>query len=71
MEDNEIVGENNAFICGTSTSSSFCWTNISKEEKYCDWWRPNNESTSLRSSTLYAPSHIGLMANEEKNVAIN
>ena len=32
MEGNEMVGENNAFTCGTSTSSSFCGTNILKEE---------------------------------------
>ena len=32
MEGNEMAGENNAFTCGTSTSSSFCGTNILKEE---------------------------------------
>ena len=63
-----MVGENNAFTCGTSTSSSSCETNILKKED-CDRWRPNDESTSPRSSTLYATSHVGLMAKKEKNVA--
>jgi len=63
-EDNEIVGENNTFICGTSTSS----TNILKEEEDSDRWRPIDESTSSRSSTLYATSHMGLITKEEKNV---
>ena len=53
MEGHEMVGENNAFMCATSTSSSFCGTNILKEEEDCDWWRPNDESTSPRSSTLW------------------
>ena len=35
IEGNEMVGENNAFTCGTSTSSSSCETNILKEEA-CD-----------------------------------
>ena len=69
MEGNEMVGENNAFTCGTSTSSSSCETNILKEEEDCDRWRPNDESTSPRSSTLYATSHVGLMAKKEKNMA--
>ena len=64
-----MVGENNVFICGTSTSFCSCETNILKEEEDCDRWRPNDESTSLRSSTLYATSHVGLMAKKEKNVA--
>ena len=33
---NEIVGENNVFRCGTSTSSCSCETNILKEEEDCD-----------------------------------
>jgi hypothetical protein len=45
-KDNEIVGENNIFTCGTSTSSCSCETNILKEEEDCDRWRPNDESTS-------------------------
>jgi hypothetical protein len=69
MEGNEIVGENNVFTCGTSTSSYFCETNILKEEEDYDWWRPNDESTSPRSSTLYATPHVGLMAKKEKNMA--
>ena len=52
MEGNEMVGENNAFTCGTSTSSSSCETNILKEEETCDRWRPNDESTSPRSYSL-------------------
>ena len=40
-----------------------------KEEEDCDRWRPNDESTSPRSSTLYATSHVGLMAKKENNVA--
>ena len=63
-----MVGENNVFTCGTSTSSSSYETNILKEEEYCDLWRPNDESTSPRSSTLYA-TYVGLMAKKEKNVA--
>jgi len=66
---NKIVAENNVFTCGTSTSSCYCETNILKEEEDCDRWRPNDESTSPRSSTLYATSHVGLMAKKEKNVA--
>jgi hypothetical protein len=69
VNGNKIVGENNAFTCDTSTSFSSCETNIFKEEEACDRWRPNDESTSPRSSTLYATSHVGLMANKEKNVA--
>jgi hypothetical protein len=46
IEGNEIVGENNAFTCGTSTSSSFCGTNILKEEEDGDRWRPNDESVT-------------------------
>ena len=46
---NEIVGENNVFTCGTSTSSCSCETNILKEQEACDLWRPNNESTSPRT----------------------
>jgi len=69
MKGNEIVGENNVFTCGTSTSSYSCETNILKEEEDCDRWRPNDESTSPRSSTLYATPHVGLMAKNEKNVA--
>jgi hypothetical protein len=38
-----------------------------KEEKACDWWRQNDESTSPRSSTLYATSHVGLMAKKENS----
>ena len=68
-ESDEMVGENNVFTCGTSTSSCSCETNILKEEEDCDRWRPNDESTSSRSSTLYATSHVGLMAKKEKNVA--
>ena len=40
-----------------------------KEEEACDRWRPNEESTSPRSSTLCATPHVGLMAKKEKNVA--
>ena len=69
VEGNEMVIGNNAFKCGTSTSSSSCETNILKEGKVCDRWRPNDESTSQPSSTLYATSHMGLMAKKEKNVA--
>ena len=32
VEGNEMVIGNNAFTCGTCTSSSFCGTNILKEE---------------------------------------
>ena len=35
MEGNEMVIRNNAFTCGTSTSSSPCETNILKEEEAC------------------------------------
>jgi hypothetical protein len=66
VEGNEMVGENNVFICGTFTSSSSCETNILKEEEACDRWRPNDESTSPRSSTLYDASHVCLMAKGEK-----
>jgi len=69
MECNEMVGENNAFTCGTSTFSSSCETNILKEEEDCDRWRPNDESASQRISTLYATPHVGLMAKNKKNVA--
>ena len=69
MEGNEMVGENNAFTCGTSTSSSSCETNILKEEETCDRWRPNDEFSSPRNSTLYVTPHLGLMAKKEKNVA--
>jgi hypothetical protein len=67
VNGNEMVGENNAFTCGTSTSSNSCETNILKKEEVCDRWRPNDESTSPRSSTLYATSHVGLMAKKEKS----
>jgi predicted DNA-binding ribbon-helix-helix protein len=40
-----------------------------KEEEACDRWRPNDESTSPRSSTLYATSHVGLMAKKKKSAA--
>ncbi|XP_066392259.1 uncharacterized protein [Miscanthus floridulus] len=69
LDGNEIVGENNIFTCGTSTFFSSCETNILKEEEACDWWKPNDESTLPRSSTLYTTSHIGLMAKKEKKVA--
>jgi hypothetical protein len=49
VNGNEMVGENNAFTCGTSASSSSCEINILKEEEACDRWRPNDESTSPRS----------------------
>ena len=68
LKSDEMVGENNVFTCGTSTSSCSYETNILKEEEDCDRRRPNDESTSLRSSTLYATSHVGLMAKKEKNV---
>jgi hypothetical protein len=68
VEGNEMVSENNAFTCGTSTSSYSCETNILKEEEDFDRWSPNDESTSPRSSTLYATSHVGLIAKKEKNV---
>jgi hypothetical protein len=68
VEGNVMVIGNNDFTYGTSTSSSSCETNILKEE-VCDRWRPNDESTSPRSSTLYATSHVSLMAKKEKNVA--
>ncbi|XP_066323246.1 uncharacterized protein [Miscanthus floridulus] len=61
LDGNEIVGENNIFTCGTSTFFSSCETNILKEEEACDQWKPNDESTLPRSSTLYTTSHIGLM----------
>jgi hypothetical protein len=64
-----MVGENNALTCGTYTSSSSCETNILKKEEACDRWRPNDESTSLRCSTLYATSHVGLMVKKEKSAA--
>jgi hypothetical protein len=69
VNGNEMVGENNDITCGTSTSSSSCDTNILKEEEACDRWRPNDESTSPRSSTPYATSHVGLMAKKEKSAA--
>ena len=69
LDGNEIVGENNIFTCGTSTFFSSCETNILKEEEACDRWKPNDESTLPRSSTLYTTSHIGLMAKKEKKVA--
>jgi hypothetical protein len=69
VNGNEMVGQNNAFTCGTSTPSSSCETNILKEEEACDRWRPNDESTSPRSSTLYVTSHVGLMAKKEKSAA--
>ncbi|XP_066347603.1 uncharacterized protein [Miscanthus floridulus] len=69
MEGNEMVIGNIAFTCGTSTSSSSCETNILKEEEARDQCRQNDKSTSPRSSTLYATSHVGLMAKKEKNVA--
>ncbi|XP_066358180.1 uncharacterized protein [Miscanthus floridulus] len=68
LDGNEIVGENNIFTCGTSTFFSSCETNILKEEEACDWWKPNDESTLPRSSTLYTTSHICLMAKKEKKV---
>jgi hypothetical protein len=40
-----------------------------KEEEDYDWWRPNDQSTSPRSSTLYATPHVGLLAKKEKNMA--
>ncbi|XP_066311268.1 uncharacterized protein [Miscanthus floridulus] len=69
LDGNEIVGENNIFTCGTSTFFSSCETNILKEEEACDRWKPNDESTLPRSSTLYTTSHIGLMAKKEKKVS--
>jgi hypothetical protein len=66
MNGNEMVGENNAFTCGTSTSSCSCETNILKEGEACDRWRPNDESTSPRSSTLHATSPVCLMAKGGK-----
>jgi hypothetical protein len=68
-EGNEIVGENNVLTCSTSTFPYSCETNILKEEEDCNQWRPNDESTSPRSSTLYATPYVGLMAKKEKNVA--
>jgi hypothetical protein len=47
-EGNEMVGENNTFTQGTSTSSSICGTNLLKEEEENDRWRTNNEFTSLK-----------------------
>ena len=38
-EGNEIVGENNVFTCGTSTSSCSCETNILKEEEVSTEYR--------------------------------
>jgi hypothetical protein len=69
VKGNVMVIGNNDFTCGTFTSSSSCETNILKEEEVCDRWRPNDESTSPRSSTLYATSHVSLMAKKNKNVA--
>jgi hypothetical protein len=66
MDGNKMVGENNDFTCGTSTSSNSCKTNILKEEETCDRWRPNDESTSPRSSTLHATSPVCLMAKDGK-----
>jgi hypothetical protein len=40
-----------------------------KEEEDYDWWRPNDQSTSPRSSTLYATPHVGLLAKKENNMA--
>jgi hypothetical protein len=39
-----------------------------KEGEDCDRWRPNDESTTTKGSTLYATSHMGIMANKENNV---
>ena len=61
VNGNKMVGENNGFTCGTSTSFSSCETNILKEGEACDRWRPNDESTSPRNLTLCATSHVGLM----------
>jgi hypothetical protein len=66
MDGKEMVGENNDFTCGTSTSSSSCETNILKEGEACDRWRPNDESTSPRISTLHATSPVCLMAKGGK-----
>jgi len=66
IDGNEMVGENNAFTCGTSTSSSFCCSNILKEGEACDRWRPNDESTSPTSSTLHDTSPVCFMAKGEK-----
>jgi len=66
IDGNEMVGENNAFTCGTSTSSSFCGSNILKDGEACDRWRPNDESTSPRSSALHVTSPMCLMAKGEK-----
>jgi hypothetical protein len=66
MNGNEMVGENNDFTCGTSTSFSSCETNILKEGEACDRWRPNDESISPRSSTINSTSHVSLMAKGEK-----
>jgi hypothetical protein len=62
-----MVGENNVFTCGTFTSSSSYETNIlNKEGEACHRWRPNDESTSPRSSTFHATSPMCLMAKGEK-----
>ncbi len=66
LEDNEMVGDNNAFSCGTSTSFSSCETNILKEEEAYDRWRPNDESISPRCSTIHITSHVCLMGKGEK-----
>jgi len=66
IDGNEMVGKNNAFTCGTFTFSSFCCSNILKEGEACYQWRPNDESTSPRSSTLHATSPMCLMAKGEK-----
>jgi hypothetical protein len=66
MDGSKMVGENNDFTCGTSTSSSSCETNILKEGEACDRWRPNDESASPRSSTLHANSPMCLMAKGGK-----
>jgi hypothetical protein len=66
MDGNEMVCENNDFTCGTSTSSSSCETNILNEGEASDRWKPNDESTSPRSSTLHATSPMCLMAKGGK-----
>ena len=66
IDGSEMVGESNVFTCGTFTSSSFCCSNILKEGEACDWWRPNDESTSPTSSTLHDTSPMCLMAKGEK-----
>jgi hypothetical protein len=47
-----------------STSFGICDTNPCKEEEENEWWRPNDESTSLKGLSSHFDSHICCVANE-------